>query len=85
MFSIARNCSSRMYRHIRPIIFFGADIFSFMPLNICPSYSYERKRKYIKENIPGREFQESHENFPANFKRKVARIERLEDLKIKIF
>ena len=41
-------------------------------------------RTLKKENFPGRKFQESHENFSATFKRKVARIESHEDLKIKI-
>ena len=40
--------------------------------------------KYVKENVPGREFQESHKNFSATFKRKVAGIESHEDSKIKI-
>ena len=41
--------------------------------------------QYVKENVPGRELQESHEKFSATFKRKDAGIESLEDLKIKIF
>ena len=54
-----------------------------MPLKICPSYS--GKESIVKENVPGKEFQESHESFSATFKWKVAGIESLEDLKIKIF
>ena len=50
MFSVARNCSSIMYSLIRPIIFFGADIFSFMPLKICPSYSWH-ENVTLKINI----------------------------------
>ena len=38
----------------------------------------------LKENVLGREFQESHKNFSASFKRKVAGIESHEDFKIKI-
>ena len=37
--------------------------------------NYEIGFKCIKENVPGREFQESHENFFETFKQKVARIE----------
>ena len=40
MFSMARNFSRRMYRLIKPIIF-GVDIFSFMPLKTCASYSWQ--------------------------------------------
>ena len=36
---------------------------------------------YVKENLPGREFQESHENISAAFKRKVAGTESHEDSK----
>ena len=43
--------------------------------------NYEIGFKCIKENVPGREFQESHENFFATFKQKVARIESHEDSK----
>ena len=46
--------------------------------------NYEIGFKYVKENVPGREFQESHEKFFATFKRKVAGIESHEGLKIKI-
>ena len=43
--------------------------------------NYEIGFKYVKENVPGREFQESHK---MTFKRKVAGIESHEDSKIKI-
>ena len=46
--------------------------------------NYEIGLKYVKENVPRREFQESLESFFATFKRKVARIESHEDSKIKI-
>ena len=36
--------------------------------------NYEIGFKYVKENVPEREFQESHENFSATFKRKIAGI-----------
>ena len=46
--------------------------------------NYEIGFKYVKENVPGREFQESHENIFATFKRKFAGIKSYEDSKIKI-
>ena len=46
--------------------------------------NYEISFKYVKENVPGKEFQESHKNFSATFKRKVAGIESHDDSKIKI-
>ena len=46
--------------------------------------NYEIGFKYVKENVRGREFQESHENFCATFKRKVPGIESHEDSEIKI-
>ena len=46
--------------------------------------NYEIGFKYVKENVPRREFQECHEKFFATFKRKVAGIESHEDSKIKI-
>ena len=45
---------------------------------------YEIGFKYVKENVPERKFQESHENFSATFKRKIAGIKSHEDPKIKI-
>ena len=48
------------------------------------SLQYEIGFKYVKENLLGREFQESHEKFCATFERKVAGIESHEDSKIKI-
>ena len=47
--------------------------------------SYEIGFKYDKENVQGREFQESHKSFSANFKRKIVRIESHEVSKIKVF
>ena len=46
--------------------------------------NYEIGFKYVKENVPEREFQESHKHFSAAFKRKIAGIESHEDPKIKI-
>ena len=46
--------------------------------------SYEIGFKYVKENVQGREFQESHKSFSVTFKRKVAGTENHEDSKIKI-
>ena len=54
------------------------------PLTILVHSNYEIGLKYVKENVPRREFQESLESFFATFKRKVARIESHEDSKIKI-
>ena len=45
--------------------------------------NYETGFKYVKENVQGREFQESHKKFSATFKRKVVGIETHEDSKIK--
>ena len=42
---------------------------------------YDKKIKYVQENVLGREFQESHENFSATFKRKTAGIESLKVIK----
>ena len=42
------------------------------PLNI---FGLLHNEIYIKENDPGREFQECHKNFSATFKRKVEGIE----------
>ena len=84
MFSMARNCSSRMYRLIRPIIFSG-QIFLVLYHWKFVLVIHDRKIKYVKENVLGREFQDNHENFSATLKRKAAGIESLEDLKIKIF
>ena len=83
-FSMARNCFSRMYRLVRPIIFSEQIILVLCHWKFVPVI-HDRKINYVKENVPGTEFEESHENFSANFKRKVAGIESLEDLKIKIF
>ena len=84
MFRMARNCSSRMYRLIRPIIFSG-QIFLVLYHRKFVLVIHDRKIKYVKENVLGREFQESNKNFSAAFKRKAAGIESLEVLKIKIF
>ena len=84
MFSVARNCSSRMYRLMRPIIFLEQKCLVLYHWKFVP-VTHDRNRKYVKENVREREFQESHENFYATFKRKVVRIESLEDLLIKIF
>ena len=46
--------------------------------------SYEIGFKYVKEYVPGREFDKSHEHFSVTFKRKVAGIESHEESKIKI-
>ena len=46
--------------------------------------NYEIGFKYVKENVPGREFQESHKHFCATFKRKVGGIECHKNSKIKI-
>ena len=70
-------------RLIRPTIF-SEQIFSVLCHWKCVPVIHDRKIKYVQENILGREFQESHENFSATFKRKAAGIESLEDLKIKI-
>ena len=45
--------------------------------------NYEIGFKYVKENVQGREFQESHKSFSATFKRKIVGIENHEDSKIK--
>ena len=84
MFSMARTCFSRMYRLIRPIIFSEQIFLVLWHWKFVPVIR-DRKRKYVKENVPGSEFQESKENFSAAFKQKVAEIESLEDLKIIIF
>ena len=47
--------------------------------------SYEIGFKYVKENVQGREFQESHKSFSATLKRKIVGIESHDDSKIKIF
>ena len=54
------------------------------PQTILVHSNYEIGFKYVKENVPRREFQESQENFSVTFKRKVTRIESHEDSKIKI-
>ena len=84
MFSMTINCSSRMYRLIRPIIFSEQIFLVLCHWRFVPVI-HDRKIKYVKENVLGRKFQESHENFSATFKQKAARIESTEDLKIKIF
>ena len=83
IFSMARNCSSRMYRVIRPIIFLEQIFLVLCHWKFVPVI-HNRKIKYVKENVLGRELQESQENFSATFKQKAEGIESLEDLKIKI-
>ena len=50
MVSMAGNSSSIMYRLILGGSFFGADIFSFITLKICPSYSWH-ENVTLKINI----------------------------------